>query len=244
MVGTKVVLITEPKKEYKPLKGSKSIFLTAKPTTASFLKCCNLLNINKLRHDSCGPVQNRTGIQGFGDPYTIHCTTGPILLPERWVKTAFTLKGWQNYELFQQSPQVSAEYFNSNSQENNSKKLPDGDHPGRPQYLFNKVQGFEHNKNEDQVEENAQQYSCRVIVGFERHDRGQRTRTGYQREGNRNDHIGFRIRLAFKKLDTQHHSHPQDKNNIGTPYAKTSPLTPSYFINRLSTKTKDSHIPP
>lgn len=26
----------------------------------------------------CGPVQNRTGIQGFGDPYTIHCTTGPI----------------------------------------------------------------------------------------------------------------------------------------------------------------------
>ncbi len=25
----------------------------------------------------CGPVQNRTGIQGFGDPYTIRCTTGP-----------------------------------------------------------------------------------------------------------------------------------------------------------------------
>jgi hypothetical protein len=27
--------------------------------------------------DRRGPVQNRTGTQGFGDPYTIHCTTGP-----------------------------------------------------------------------------------------------------------------------------------------------------------------------
>ena len=60
-------------------------------------------------------------------------------------------KGWQNYELFQQSPQVSAEYFDRNSQEDDPKKLSDGDHPGRPEDLFDKVKGFEHDENEDQV---------------------------------------------------------------------------------------------
>ena len=80
------------------------------------------------RVDGCGPVQNRTGIQGFGDPYTIHCTTGPVLFAEDGVRSLKNReqqpnpKGWQNYELFQQSPQVSAEYFDRDSQEDDPKK--------------------------------------------------------------------------------------------------------------------------
>ena len=60
-------------------------------------------------------------------------------------------KGWQNYELFQQSPQVSAEYFDRNSQEDDPKKLSDGDHSGWPEEPFDEIKGFEHDENEDQV---------------------------------------------------------------------------------------------
>ena len=65
-------------------------------------------------------------------------------------------KGWQNYELFQQSPQVSAEYFDRNSQEDDPKKLSDGDHPGWSEDLFDEVKGFEHDENKDQIQKNTE----------------------------------------------------------------------------------------
>ena len=76
--------------------------------------------------------------------YPLYYRTGPFA--ERWVKSRKNEgcqpnpKGWQNYELFQQSTQVGAEYFDRNSQEDDPKKLSDGDHPGRPEDLFDKVQ--------------------------------------------------------------------------------------------------------
>ena len=76
-------------------------------------------------------------------------------IPKKWRKQPDP-KGWQNYELFQQSPQVSAEYFDRNSQEDDPKKLSDGDHPGRPEDLFDKVKRFENDKNKDQIQKNTQ----------------------------------------------------------------------------------------
>ena len=74
----------------------------------------NILISNKLWVVSCGPVQNRTGIQGFGDPYTIRCTTGPGCLP---------LEGGRNYELFQQPFQITAEYFDGDGQQHHPENL-------------------------------------------------------------------------------------------------------------------------
>ena len=42
-------------------------------------------------------------------------------------------------QLFQQSPQVSAEYFDGDGQQDDAKEFPGGDHTGRAQDPFNKV---------------------------------------------------------------------------------------------------------
>jgi hypothetical protein len=60
-------------------------------------------------------------------------------------------KGGRNYELFQQTPQVRAEYFNGDRQQDHAKEFTDGDHPGRTQHAFDEIHGFQDDKNKEQV---------------------------------------------------------------------------------------------
>jgi hypothetical protein len=60
-------------------------------------------------------------------------------------------KGGRNYELFQQTPQVRAEYFNGDRQQDHAKEFTDGDHPGRTQHAFDEIHGFQDDKDKEQV---------------------------------------------------------------------------------------------
>ena len=80
---------TEASWRYIPSKGAKEDgaqidrkqsfgqFGQEKPDNGCPLQLTKKPHNQKIMRLRCGPVQNRTGIQGFGDPYTIRCTTGP-----------------------------------------------------------------------------------------------------------------------------------------------------------------------
>jgi hypothetical protein len=137
--------------------------------------------------------------------------------------------------------QIRTKDLYGDCQEDDPEELADRDHSRGAEDPPDHVHGPQNDKNEQQVEQDAQQDHRCVIVGFQGHDRRQGPRTGDEWKGDWDHHTGLGIRFAFEELDTQHHFQPQDKDHDGPADRERSLVDAQNFQELLAPKKEKDH---
>lgn len=113
-------------------------------------------------------------------------------------------------------PYILLKYLNRYGDQDDAKKLTDDHNAGGSQQLFDEVEGLKADKNDDQVDDDADKDIVMVIACLEGHYGGEGAGAGNKGKGYGYQAARLTPCLAFEKLDTQDHFHTQEKDDDGT----------------------------